>query len=121
MSVTLYQARAGDGLKKRGLKRVDTFFSTPKEAISEALALKERMDNTYKNEIDWDYKALLKGSTSKLKILKGYLGGNRESNPFYLEISTIMEDKVKPVSPKKPKSLSKEDKKVEKTVIKFYK
>ncbi|WP_078380417.1 hypothetical protein [Sutcliffiella halmapala] len=121
MSVTLYQARAGDGIKKRGLKRADTFFSTPQEAVIEALALKERMDHTYQNEIDWDYKAMLKGSTSKLKILKGYLGGNRESNPFYLEITSTENDKVKPVSPIKPKNVSKEDKKVEKTVVKFYK
>jgi hypothetical protein len=121
MSVTLYQARAGDGMKKRGLKRADTFFRTPAEAVSEALALKERMDSTYKNEIDWDYKTMLKGSTSKLKILKGYLGGDKASNPFYLEISATENVKAEPVAPIKPKSVSKEDKKVEKTVVKFYK
>jgi hypothetical protein len=121
MTNVLFQARAGDGLKKRGLKRADTFLKTAEEAVSEALGLKERMDHTYKNDITWDYGEMLKGSTNKVKILKGYLGGDRTTNPFYLEISTTENDERKAVAPIKPKNISKEDKKILKNVVRFYK
>lgn len=121
MSCLFYQAKAGDGLKKRGLKRSDTFLETAEDAVSEALGLKERMDKTYKNNITWDYEERMKGSTGKVKILKGYLDGDKSSNPFYLEISTLESADKIAVAPIKPKTISKQDKKVLKNVISFYK
>lgn len=110
MTVTLYQAKAGDGLKKAGMKRANTFFQTPQEAVSEALALKERMDARYKNAIQWDYDGLITGSTKKLKILKGYLGGDRGSSPFYLEISEVPSAKeTRHIPPIKPKKMTLKD------------
>lgn len=110
MTVTSYQAKAGDGLKKAGMKRVNSFFNTPQEAVSEALALKERMDKKYKNEIQWDYDGLITGSTKKLKILKGYLGGNRDSSPFYLEISSVQSVEQTCLTPPiKPKKMTSKD------------
>lgn len=120
MTVTIYQAKAGDGLKKAGMKRVNSFFSTPQEAVSEALALKERMDTRYKNEIQWDYDGLITGSTKKLKILKGYLGGNRNSSPFYLEISAIQSaEQARLIPPIKPKKMTSKDQKVLEKVEQF--
>ncbi len=121
MSCLLFQAKAGDGIKKRGLKRSDTFLGTAEDAVSEALGLKERMDKTYKNNITWDYEELLKGSTTKVKILKGYLDGDKSSNPFYLEISTSENADKTAVAPIKPKKISKQDKKILKNVVSFYK
>jgi hypothetical protein len=120
MTVKVYQAKAGDGIKKVGMKRANSFFSTPQEAVSEALALKERLDTKYQNEIEWNYGGLITGSTKKLKILRGYLAGNRASNPFYLEIlSDESLDHVHLVSPMKPKRLTLEDRKVLERVEQF--
>jgi hypothetical protein len=122
MIVKLYQAKAGDGNKKKGLRRTQSYFTTPQDAVSEALALKERMDSRYKNEIEWDYKTDFSGTSEKMKILKGYLKGNRESTAFYLEILCVEnDDKIKPVSPIKPKSVTKEDKKVLNKFVKMLK
>jgi hypothetical protein len=116
----LYQAKAGDGFKKVGMKRSKSFFSTPQDAVSEAFALKEKMDSQYKNEIQWDYDCSIKGSADKLRILRGYLGGDRETDSFYLEISSIESiDDIQAVSPKKAKSLSTEEKKIVKKVKKY--
>lgn len=117
----LYQAKAGDGFKKKGMKRTDTFFKTAQEAVSEALALKEKMDKTYKNEIHWDYKREISGKTDKLKILKGYLHGDRDTNPFYLEILCVKQLKtISTTSPIKVKKMSKDDKNILKTVVSMY-
>jgi hypothetical protein len=122
MIVKLYQAKAGDGNKKKGLRRTQSYFTTPQDAVSEALALKERMDSRYKNEIEWDYKTDFSGTSEKMKILKGYLKGNRESTAFYLEILCVEnDDKITPVSPIKPKSVTKEDKKVLNKFVKMLK
>ncbi|WP_079509304.1 hypothetical protein [Mesobacillus jeotgali] len=119
MLVTLYQAKAGDGSKKKGLRRTKSFFSTPEDALLEAFALKEKMDKRYENEIEWDYQGVFTGTTQKMKILKGYLKGNRESTPFYLEIQSVENnDKIKPVSPFQPKSVTKDDKKILTKVMK---
>lgn len=121
MTVMLYQAKAGDGFKKKGMKRTDTFFKTPQEAVSEALALKEKMDKTYKNEIHWDYNREISGKTDKLKILKGYLNGDRDTNPFYLEILCVKQLKtISTKSPIKVKKMSKDDKIILKTVVSMY-
>jgi hypothetical protein len=120
--VKLYQAKAGDGNMKKGMRRTQSFFTTPQDAVSEALALKERMDSRYANEIEWDYKSEFTGTADKMKILRGYLKGNRESTPFYLEILSVENsEKIKPVSPIKPKIVSKEDKKVLNKFIKLLK
>jgi hypothetical protein len=109
----LYQAKAGDGLRKKGMKRADTFFNTPLEAASEALSIKEKMDAKYQNEIQWDYEAAITGSREKMKILRGYLAGNRKTNPFYLEILSVETSKeVSAVSPLKPKSITNDDQKM---------
>jgi hypothetical protein len=122
MIVKLYQAKAGDGSTKKGLRRTQSYFTTPQDAVSEALALKERMDSKYTNEIEWDYKSDFTGTSDKMKILKGYLNGNRESTAFYLEIlCSENTEKIKPVSPIKPKSVTKEDKKVLNRVVKMLK
>jgi hypothetical protein len=119
MIVKLYQAKAGDGKKKKGLWRTKSYFTTPNEAVSEALALKEKMDSRYGNEIEWDYQSVFTGTTDKMKILKGYLNGNRESTPFYLEIHSVKNlDKIKPVSPKMPKLVSPQDKDIISRVVK---
>ncbi|MFC3885116.1 hypothetical protein ACFOU2_17235 [Bacillus songklensis] len=121
MTVKVYQAKAGDGIKKAGMKRANSFFSTPQEAVSEALALKERLDAKYQNEIEWNYDGLITGSTKKLKILKGYLAGNRASNPFYLEIlSHEPLNLIQIASPMKPKRLTSEDRKVLDRVEQFF-
>jgi hypothetical protein len=120
MKIKLYQAKAGDGIKKKGFKRADSFFRTPEEAVSEALALKERIDKKYKNEIQWVYDGKITGSTKKMKILKGYLDGNLESHPFYLEILSMEQKDVPTVSPLKPKKMSAEDRKVLDNVVRLF-
>ncbi|AIE60022.1 hypothetical protein [Bacillus methanolicus] len=120
MTVKLYQAKAGDGIKKRGIKRSDSFFRTPEEAVSEALGLKERIDKKYKNEIHWDYEGKITGSIKKMKILRGYIDGNRKSHPFYLEILSIEQKDVPTVSPLKPKKMSAEDQKVLDNVVRLF-
>ncbi|MRH42115.1 hypothetical protein GH741_05425 [Aquibacillus halophilus] len=112
MTGMLYQAKIGDGFKKKGLNRRGTFFKTPKEAVSEALALKESIDQTYKNGIEWDYNGKMTGSVKKVKILRGFLNGDRESEPFYLQILTVKKEKSSAVTPKKPKTVTTKDKKV---------
>ncbi|MDC3424111.1 hypothetical protein NC797_06265 [Aquibacillus sp. 3ASR75-11] len=123
MTSNLYQAKAGDGFKMTGMNRRNSFFSTPKEAVSEALALKEKMDKRYENGIEWDYNGKMTGSTNKMKILRGYLNGDRESVAFYLQIVTVknQKEKVSVVSPKKPKTVSSKDKEVLNKVIKLLK
>jgi hypothetical protein len=122
MTGILYQAKAGDAIKKKWLKRTNSFFNTPQEAVSEALALKEKMDTTYENGIQWDYNAKITGSSEKMNILKGYLDGDRESKPFYLQIVKVMtKEKVSSASPFKPKKITAEDKKVLKKVIRLFK
>jgi hypothetical protein len=121
MGSVLYQARAGDGFRKKGLKR-NSFFSTPEDAVSEVLALKEKMDLTYKNEIQWDYTGEITGKPEKMKILRGYLGGDRETNAFFLQIVSVeQEAEMNTVSPIMPKKLSAKDKKVMGKVKKFLK
>lgn len=113
MTVLLYQAKVADGIKKKGLKRMDSFFLTPEEAVSEALSLKERIDRRYGNEIQWDYNAKMTGTKDKLKILRGYLNGNRETNPFYLEIFSSEQKKNKgTIPPIIPSKVSSEDQRV---------
>ncbi len=122
MTSMFYQAKAGDGFQKKGLKRTNFFFSTAQEAVSEVLALKERMDVTYKNDIQWDYNGEITGSSKKMKILRGYLGGDQDTNPFYLQIvSTEQSTEVKTITPSKPKKLSTKYKKVIKRVEEFLK
>jgi hypothetical protein len=119
MIVKLYQAKAGDGQKKKGLRRTESFFTTPNDAVSEAFALKERMDSRYSNEIEWDYQSAFTGTADKMKILKGYLNGNRDSTPFYLEILCVKDSaKIKPVSPIKPKNVTQQDKNIITKVVK---
>ncbi|RSD26123.1 hypothetical protein [Mesobacillus subterraneus] len=118
MNMHLYQAKAGDGSKKKGLRRTKSYFTTPEEAVSEAFALKGEMDSRYANEIEWDYKGSITGKSDKLKFLKGYLNGNKESTAFYLEILRVEHDEqIVPASPIKPKSVTKEDRKVFKKVV----
>jgi hypothetical protein len=122
MASVLYQARAGDGFRKKGLKRANSFFSTAEDAVSEVLALKEKMDLTYKNEIQWDYSGEITGNPEKMKILRGYLGGDRETNAFFLQIFSVeQEGEINTVSPVMPKKLSPKDKKVISKVKKFLK
>jgi hypothetical protein len=114
MKVKLYQARAGDGVNMSTLKRMNTFFCTPKDAIAEALCLKEKMDAKYNEKIQWDFEGKITGSSEKVKILKGYLDGDRKSHPFYLEVQSSEQLKDVPtVSPLKgKKGLSAKEKKV---------
>lgn len=120
MNELVYQAKAGDGYKKVGMKRANSFFSTPQDAVSEALALKEKIDSRYKNEIEWEYDGSFVGSDERLRILRGYLGGNRSSGSFYLEISSmLLEDDIKVVSPRKPKNLTKEEQKLANKIKKY--
>ncbi|MDL4841229.1 hypothetical protein [Aquibacillus rhizosphaerae] len=123
MTSMLYQAKAGDGFKMRGMNRRNSFFKTPKEAVSEALALKEKMDKRYENDIEWDYNGEMTSSANRMKFLKGYLGGDRKSKPFYLQIVTVdnQEDGFSVVSPKKPRTVTAKDKKVLNKVIKLFK
>ncbi|WP_226036870.1 hypothetical protein [Aquibacillus saliphilus] len=123
MSGILYQAKAGDGFKKEGLNRKNTFFNTPTEAVSEALALKEKMDQRYENEIEWDYSGEMTGPVKKIKILRGYLDGDRKSKPFYLQIVTVenQTEQLNVVSAKKPKKVTTKDKKVLNKVVKLLK
>lgn len=120
MTSMLYQAKAGDGFRKKGVRRTNAFFNTLQEAVSEAFALKEKMDVTYKHEIQWDYTKEVTGSTSKMNILKGYLGGNKETKPFYLQIISVNSDETIDTNySKKTKDLSDKDKKVLKKVVQF--
>jgi hypothetical protein len=114
MKVKLYQARAGDGVNMSTLKRMNTFFGTPQDAIAEALCLKEKMDAKYNEKIQWDFEGKITGSSEKVKILKGYLDGDRKSHPFYLEVQSSEQLKDVPtVSPLKgKKGLSTKEKKV---------
>jgi hypothetical protein len=117
---SVYQARAGDGFRKKGLKRANSFFSTPEDAISEVLALKEKMDLSYKNEIEWDYNGEITGTSEKMKILRGYLGGDRKSDAFFLQIVSVeQEEGLNTVPPVMPKKLTTRDKKVISKVKKF--
>ena len=120
-NLTIYQAKAGDGVKMKGLKRVDSFFETPEEAASEAFSLKARLDKLYDHNIQWDYKANMSGSLKKVKILRGYLNGNRKTNPFYLEIISTKKLKTsKTSSPIKPKKMSEDDQKIVKNVSNLF-
>ncbi|MBM7570870.1 hypothetical protein [Aquibacillus albus] len=123
MTSTLYQAKVGDGFKMKGLNRKNSFFNTPKEAVSEAFALKERIDKRYKHGIEWDYTRKMTGSAKKVKILRGYLNGDKESEPFYLQIVTVDNSKegILPVTPKKPKTITSKDEKVLDKVVKLFK
>ena len=104
MTVKLYQARAGDGVNMSTLKRINTFFGTPQDAIAEALCLKEKIDAKYNKKIQWDYEAKITSKNEKVKILKGYLDGDRKSHPFYLEVQSSEQLKNVPtVSPLKVK------------------
>jgi hypothetical protein len=117
-----YQAKVGDGFKKKMLKRTDHWFNTPQEVVSEALALKEKMDLTYDNEIKWEYDGKVTGDSRKMNILKGYLRGDRRTKPFYLQILFIQtEDKMKTISPLQVDHLSKNDEKVYKKVVSLLK
>ncbi|MBM6617008.1 hypothetical protein [Bacillus suaedaesalsae] len=121
MTNVIYQARAGDGFRKRGLKR-DTYFRSAEDAISEVLALKEKMDSKYNNEIAWDYAGEITGNTAKMKILKGYLGGDKKTDPFFLQIVSIEENDTANVDkPIHPKKISTKDKKVMNKAIKLFK
>ncbi|QOR68790.1 hypothetical protein IM538_02460 [Cytobacillus suaedae] len=109
----VYQVHVGDGFKKKRMKRTNSFFKTPGEAISEALAFKEKMDVTYQNEIIWDYTSKVKGTVEKMKILKGYLKGDKKTDPFYLQITSVeLLDEYNVVTPRKPKKITTKDKKV---------
>ncbi|MBM7662700.1 hypothetical protein JOC85_003510 [Bacillus mesophilus] len=115
----VYQAQAGDGFKEKSVKRTNSFFNTLEEAVSEALALKEKMDTTYKNKIEWDYKMKITSSQNKMKILKGYLAGDKKSKAFYLQIKLVeLQEEFGVVAPKKPKKISVKDKKVMTNVTK---
>ncbi|WP_332695044.1 hypothetical protein [Halalkalibacter lacteus] len=122
MTSIIYQAKAGDGFKKQGLKRTNSFFNTPQEAVSEALALKEQMDTTYDNKIEWDYNGKITGSYAKMNFLRGYLGGDRKTKPFYLQIVSLeSNEKVSKGSPIEAKKLNTYEKKVIKKVINLFK
>lgn len=104
------------------MNRSNSFFNTPQDAISEALALKEKMDSRYKNEIEWDYESKLSGSVEKVKILKGYLGGDKDSKAFYLQITSVeLQENCSVVKPIMPKKVSSKDKKVITKVTKLFK
>ncbi|QDP41186.1 hypothetical protein [Radiobacillus deserti] len=120
MTAYLYQARAGDGIKMKGLKRKNSFFNTPEEAVSEALALKENMDKRYKHGIQWDYKGKMAGTVKKFKFLRGYLEGDRETPPFYLQIIKVenKQDELQAIPPNKPKKVTQKDKTVMNRVLK---
>ncbi|MEQ6377080.1 hypothetical protein RZN22_08330 [Bacillaceae bacterium S4-13-58] len=123
MAGVLYHVNAGDGLKLKGMHRKNSFFNTPKEAVSEAFALKERLDLKYDHEIEWDYDGKFTGSVRKVKILKGYLHGDRKTDPFYLQILKVeaKKEELSVVAPKKPKKFTSKDQKVENKVMKLLK
>lgn len=121
MTVMVYQARIGDGFRKKGFKRINSYFNTPQEAVSEALALKDKMDSIYENKIEWDYTGEIKGDSENLKILRGYLSGDKKSKPFYLQISTVKPQKgYSIVDPREPKKMTQKYKKVMKNVTKIF-
>lgn len=121
MTGVLYQAKLGDGFKKKGLNRRGTFFKTPKEAVSEAFQLKEWIDKKYKNKIVWDYNGDMRGSSKKLKILRGFLNGDLKSKPFYLQIVSVTKDGRSAVSPNHPKKVTAKDKKIQEKVMELLK
>lgn len=122
MSTMVYQAQVADGFRKKGIKRLNTFFKTPQEAVSEALSLKEKIDSTYNNKIEWDYTKKITGSFEKMRILKGYLGGDEKSNAFYLQITSVeLPNECSVKTPIKPKKVSTKDKKVITKVTQLFK
>ncbi|HWO75117.1 MAG TPA: hypothetical protein VNM69_04255 [Bacillus sp. (in: firmicutes)] len=121
MTSSLYQAKVGDGIKQKGIKRTDSLFSSPKEAITEAFALKKKIDGQYNHKIEWDYDGEITGTSSNLKILKGYLNGDQESHAFYLQILSIKKsDKHSVISPIQPSQLSAKDQKALDNAVKWY-
>ncbi|WP_246942956.1 hypothetical protein [Bacillus pinisoli] len=115
----VYQAQVGDGVREKSVKRTNSFFNTIEEAVLEAMALKEKMDATYKNNIDWDYTKEITRTANKVKILKGYHAGG-ETKPFYLQIKAVeCQDSYSIVIPKKPKKMTVQDEKVLSTVMKL--
>ncbi|MET3695879.1 hypothetical protein SAMN05877753_102591 [Bacillus oleivorans] len=121
MTATIYQAKLGDGIKQKGIKRTDSFFSTPEEAVAEAFALKKKIDGKYDHKIEWDYEGEITGSSSNLKILKGYLHGDRKTHAFYLQIVSFKKSKKHSiVSPIKPSKLSAKDQKALDNAVKWY-
>ncbi|WP_332628818.1 hypothetical protein [Halalkalibacter flavus] len=121
MTDTVYQAKAGDGFKRTGLKRTNSFFNTPQEAIVEALALKKKMDTIYNNEIEWDYNCKITGSVEKMSFLRGYLGGDRKTKPFYLQIVSFdSKDNTKLSSTTVSKKMNSNDEKIFNKVIKLF-
>jgi len=122
MAELSYQAKAADGFKKKMLKRTDHWFNTPQEVVSEMLALKEKMDQTYENKIKWEYDGKVTGTLSKMNILKGYLRGDRRTKPFYLQIlSAQSESERKNTSPLEVHTLSENDEKMSKRVVSLLK
>ncbi|WP_227938250.1 hypothetical protein [Alkalihalobacillus deserti] len=122
MTELAYQAKAGDGFKKKMLKRTDHWFYTPQEVVSEMLALKEKMDLTYENKIKWEYDGKVTGTLRKMNILKGYLKGDRRTKPFYLQIlSAQPEDEIKNSSPLEANTLSEKDERMSKRVVSLLK
>ena len=121
MTVIAYQAQVADGIRKKGIKRMNSFFKTPEEAVEEALSLKEKLDSRYNNEIKWDYSKNITGTLEKMKILRGYLGGDENSSAFYLQItSSEIQKDLKLATPSKPSRLSSKDKKVITKVAKIF-
>ncbi|RSK25818.1 hypothetical protein EJF36_02310 [Bacillus sp. HMF5848] len=122
MTAFLYQVKAGDGFKMKVLQRKNSFFNSPEEAVSEALVLKEGMDKRYKHGIQWDYKGKMVGSVKKLKFLRGYLEGDRDTPAFYLQIIKVEneQDELQANTPKKPKKVTQKDKTVMKRVLKLH-
>jgi hypothetical protein len=121
MTVIVYQAQVADGIRKKGIKRMNSFFKTPEEAVEEALSLKEKLDSRYDNQIKWDYSKKITGTLEKMKILKGYLGGDVNSSAFYLQItSSEIQKNLKLATPSKPKKVSAKDKKVISKVAKIF-
>ncbi|MFC0562473.1 hypothetical protein [Halalkalibacter alkalisediminis] len=117
-----YQAKAGDGFKKKMLKRTDHWFNTPQEVVSEMLALKEKMDLIYENKIKWEYDGKVTGTISKMNILKGYLRGDRRTKPFYLQILSVQsDDEVRDISPLEVNKLSENDEEMSKRVVSLLK
>ncbi|MED4401765.1 hypothetical protein [Metabacillus fastidiosus] len=120
--MVVYQARVGDGFREKGLKRTNSYFSTPKEAVTEALALKKKIDSLYKNEIKWDYSEEVTGPAEKMKILKGYLSGHEKSKAFYLQIISMKrQEEFSIVPPIKLKNISSDDEKMMTKVVKLFK